>query len=917
MRGSAVQPGGFGRALRLGCGASLVVSWLLLSGCGGGGSGGGTEENPSQGEFSGTAAMGHPVAGGTLELRCASGTRTATTGPDGRYRVELEKALQLPCVMLVRDGTVAGQPNRESLAGVLLRLGGVANVTPWTHLIAARLLGGEPNNAVRTMAPSELTRLLTDDKLDTARIFVREQLAKVLGNSPSADIDPIGTAFEAVPGNGMDDLVSAIVRGLAEGGKSLSLAAQEVSLNGLEMYFVPKTCRAGVLTGFTGRFDDVMVQTPYRPPPSGALGGTESYGGTADGDSGGGGEGAGVGGSLGQFLRTKVEVRRADGSLLGTATTDNDKGMVTLVTCDYQGPLRITLRGERDDAAYYDEARKLNVSFTGRSMCAVLPGRTKNIGVTPLTNAACAYLDELVKTRATAAGRAPWADEALIDKANAAALKAYNDHAGPNFRLDDITRLPVVIGASLDQQQDVLGFDQNGIYAAVLAGLVQSAGRYDPDSPSPALAFTEQIARDLTDGTLDHATTTGQSAFGGGTPSYLVDQMPMQTLSDASGNALRLGDAALRRTGTAVVKSFFSKWHQENVFTPSFSINFYYGTAALRGDGSVIVKIVRDSAGGRFEYPDVVTPMGVRIVDFRFVPPVDAQRVTMTPAKVIALSDKGEVYTLTGFDFAWVLAFGTQSKVVEVIGAPWRLDRGQITLTSEGKVTGEEVETQLPANVRFEAIGEMGLDSFYLIDAGRALGAFITYATEPRYEIVPAGRRGRFVPLTPFRGLRVKLVGGAGNVRDASPVFGTPVAEGGQLLVLDLRGQVWLGPASIQEANAGVAQRVAGLDNVCYIHVWYVVGCNGSLRSMHDTTRPPFGLETPLLPELSRVWRVFTGQQATGGDEVTRAVTYAGCIYEIRYSAAAGWMVTPDLASRTRSECVSPQWSGDPVVFVR
>jgi len=916
MRASSAGPSGIGRFVRRGSAASLFVS-LLLAACGGGGGGSSAPEDLTQGEFSGTAALGSPVAGGTLELRCASGTRTASTGPDGRYRVELEKTLQLPCVMFVRDGTVAGQPNRESLAGVLLRLGGVANVTPWTHLITARLLGGEPNNAIRALPAGELARLLADDKVAAARAFVREQLAKVLGNSPSADIDPIGTAFEAVPGNGMDDLISAIYRGLGEGGKTLSLAAQEVSLNGLEMYFVPKSCRAGVLTGFTGSFNDVLVQAPYRPPPSGALGGTESYGGTADADSGGGGDGAGVGGSLGQFLRTRVEVRRADGSLLGTATTDNDKGMATLVTCDYQGPLRITLRGERDDAVYYDESRKLNVSFAGRSMCAVLPGRTKNIGVTPLTNAACAYLDELVKTRSVAAGRAAWADEALIEQANAAALKAYNDHAGPNFRLDDITRLPVVIGQQLDQQQDVLGFDQNGIYAAVLAGLVQSAGRYDPTSASPALAFTEQIARDLTDGMLDHRTAAGQSAFGGSPPSYLVDQMAMQAFADTSGNALRLGDAALRGTGTAVVKSFFSKWHQENVFTPSFSINFYYGTAVLRGDGSVMVKIVRDSAGGRFEYPEVATPAGVRIVDFRFVPPVDAQRVTVTPAKVIALSDKGEVYTLTGFDFAWVLTFGAQSKVIDVIGAPWRIDRGQITLTSEGRVAGEEVETKLPADVRFEAIGEMGLSSFYLIDAGRALGAFITYSTQPRNETEPAGRRGRFAPLPPFRGLRAKMVGGVGNISDASPVFNTPLSETGQLLVLDLTGEVWIGPASIQESNAGVARRVAGLDNVCYVHVWYVVGCNGTLRSMHDTTRSPFGLETPFFPGLSRTWRVFSAKQEPGQDEVTRAVSYTGCIYEIRYSEAAGWLVTPDAASRARSECVSPQWRGDPVVFVR
>ncbi|MBL8288859.1 MAG: hypothetical protein JNL85_12820 [Rubrivivax sp.] len=887
---------------------------MLLAGCGGGG--GGAPEDLTQGEFSGTAAVGRPVAGGTLELRCASGTRTASTGPDGRYRVELEKSLQLPCVMFVRDGTVGGQPNRDSLAGILLRLGGVANVTPWTHLVAARLLGGEPNSAIRSMSASELTRLLAEDKVAAARAFVREQLAKVLGNSPSADIDPIGTAFEAVPGNGMDDLVAAIQLGLADGGKSLSLAAQEMALNGLEMYFVPKTCRAGVLTGFGGSFTDVMVQTPYRPPPSGALGGTDSYGGTADGDSGGGGVGAGVGGSLGQFLRTRVEVRRADGSLLGSATTDNDRGMATLVTCDYRGPLRITLRGERADATYYDEARKVNVSFAGRSMCAVLPDRSKNIGVTPLTNAACAYLDELVKGRAATPGRAPWADAALIEQANAAALKAYNDNAGPNFRLDDITRLPVVIGQSLDQQQDVLGFNPNGIYAAVLAGLVQSAGRYDPDTPSPALSFTDQIASDLSDGALDHATAAGGSPFAGGTPSYLVDQMAMQTHSDASGNALRLGDAALRSTGTSVVKAIYVPgWHRENHFNP-FYPQPYSASAALRGDGSVVVRIVRNAVAGyapQFDYPELVTPAGVRIVDFRFIPPTDALRVTSTPAQIVAFSDKGEVHTLTGLDFAWVLTSGAQGKVIDVTPAPRHQGAAEvIRLTSDGRVSGEEVETKLPSGARFEAIGELGASSFHLIDADRALGAFI--GGGDRYD--PAGRNGWFARMPPFRGLRAKMVGGSGNIARAFTT-GDPPTETGTLLVLDMRGQVWKGPASILEANAGTAQRVAGLDDSCYVHVWYVVGCNGALNSLHDLAQPPFRLQIPLFPGFSQIWRVFSGQQESGTDEVTRAVSFTGCIYEIRYSAAAGWMVTPDTASRTRSECVSAQWSGDPVVLVR
>ncbi|MBI5716999.1 MAG: hypothetical protein HZC37_04845 [Burkholderiales bacterium] len=895
--------------------ALCAVAWVALASCGGGG-GGGAPEDPTQGEFSGTAAVGAPIAGGTLELRCASGTRSASTGPDGRYRVELEKSLQLPCVVFVRGGTVGGRTNGESLAGVLLRTGTVANVTPWTHLITARLLGGEPNNVLRAISSTELTRVLTDDRLAAARAFVREQLAKVLGNSPSEDIDPIGTAFEAVPGNGMDDLVVAIAAGLAEGGKTMTLAAQEMALAGLEMYFVPKVCRAGVLSGFTGRFDDVLVQAAYRPPSNGGLGGADSYGGTAEGDTGGGGEGAGVGGSLGQFLRTKVEVRRADGSLLGTATTDNDKGMVTLVTCDYRGPLRITLRGERDDATYYDESRKINVSFAGRSMCAVLPGRSRNIGVTPLTNAACAYLDELVKTRLPTAGRAAWADEALIDKANAAALKAYNDNAGPNFRLDDITRLPVVIGQSLDQQQDVLGFNPNGIYAAVLAGLVQSAGRYDPDAPAPALALTDQLARDLSDGALDHVGADGQSAFAGATPTYLVDQMPNQVNSNVTGNAQRLGSVAMREAGNQIVKHVaIPQYHQDQDPAACCVVVFTEASVDLAGDGRITVQTwPRDEPNNR---KTIRSPENVRFVDFRVVDMVlrGPMPSPTSPTKIVAFTDDGSVHTLSAraeYPLTgppdWIQAFGAQSRVVDVLAAPSAYAQKVVTLTSNGEVRGDEIESKLPVGQRYEGLAELSLNAFLLVDADRRLHTF--YADINRF--VPSGTRGRYALMTPFAAVRTKMVGGRGAL-DLAYNAPSPVATG-SLLVLDLLGKVWHGPVSV-DPGAAPALRLDGLQDVCYVHSWYAVQCDGTLLNLHRPTSPVIVRSEALLPGLSRAWRVFREPQSEGTQEVVRALTYDSCIYIISYQANAGsgpsgdrWVVNPVFAGTPRPACVSADW---------
>jgi hypothetical protein len=93
---------------------SAAFLWVFLAACsGGGGSGNNTSDSPST--VQGTAAIGKPISLGNVVLKCATGERTATTQPDGRYRIELS-GLALPCTMQVSAGAAPRQWLGDGLA---------------------------------------------------------------------------------------------------------------------------------------------------------------------------------------------------------------------------------------------------------------------------------------------------------------------------------------------------------------------------------------------------------------------------------------------------------------------------------------------------------------------------------------------------------------------------------------------------------------------------------------------------------------------------------------------------------------------------------------------------------------------------------------------------------------------------------
>jgi hypothetical protein len=152
----------------------LVLTSVLLAAltaCGGGGGGdAATPVAPTSTNLTvtGTAATGLAIAGATVTGKCKVGTGTATTLANGTFTLSVTDG-QLPCVLQVTnpaDGMklhtlVSGSGNTA-----------VANITPLTEMITARVLGSEPNVFFAAFDASAATQKVTSSNIATAQTVI-------------------------------------------------------------------------------------------------------------------------------------------------------------------------------------------------------------------------------------------------------------------------------------------------------------------------------------------------------------------------------------------------------------------------------------------------------------------------------------------------------------------------------------------------------------------------------------------------------------------------------------------------------------------------------------------------------------------------------------------------------------------------
>lgn len=187
----------------IGLATASLVSGLLLAGCGGGSGGGSASASSTLG---GTAAVGSPIVGGTINVSCAAGSAlpSTNTGSMGEWQVTLSGQI-LPCAVQVSSGTIDGVQNAIPYHSIATASGTV-NVTPLTDLVVANMAGDATPGTWFSGLNSAKFAAITQSNVDAALTRVRAALAL----TPLNTINPITTAFTPIPGDTSDNMLAAL-----------------------------------------------------------------------------------------------------------------------------------------------------------------------------------------------------------------------------------------------------------------------------------------------------------------------------------------------------------------------------------------------------------------------------------------------------------------------------------------------------------------------------------------------------------------------------------------------------------------------------------------------------------------------------------------------------------------------------------
>lgn len=192
--------------------ALITIATLLLTGCGGP-----QDHPPSASTLNGVAAVGTPIANGTINVSCAAGSTLAptTTSSTGAWQVTLS-GQTLPCAVEVSGGTINGSTNIQTYHSIAIAPGTV-NVTPLTDLMVANLAGtATPSTwfAGLSTTPISLTAI-TQTQVDATLTKLRTALSAL---TPLSTINPITTAFTPTTGNASDDMLSVLALAMSSSG---------------------------------------------------------------------------------------------------------------------------------------------------------------------------------------------------------------------------------------------------------------------------------------------------------------------------------------------------------------------------------------------------------------------------------------------------------------------------------------------------------------------------------------------------------------------------------------------------------------------------------------------------------------------------------------------------------------------------
>lgn len=194
--------------------ASFLVVATLAS-CGGGD---GPATTSSGSSLSGVAAVGAPIASGTVDVRCAGGAALVTsTSVNGTWSVTLQGQV-MPCLVSVSGGNLPPGQLLHSIAAAP----GHLNVTPLTTLVLANAFGTVPSPQMPLPSLAELPGLL-----QAGQEKIRASLIEAGFTDVPADF--LTVPFQPVAGDAYDDLLERLRESLEDAGVSYEDLVEEAA----------------------------------------------------------------------------------------------------------------------------------------------------------------------------------------------------------------------------------------------------------------------------------------------------------------------------------------------------------------------------------------------------------------------------------------------------------------------------------------------------------------------------------------------------------------------------------------------------------------------------------------------------------------------------------------------------------------
>lgn len=243
-----------------------IIAIASLAACGGGGSSNSSNpkndaSNPAS--VNGTVAVGYPIVGASVAVKCASGfTTSATTGNDGTWAATISDAAY-PCAVQVSGGTANGVALTSPLHSMMLGSGNV-NVTPLTDLIVANVTGQDPATWFTNANSGQLVGAITPTNINNAVGVVSTVLASLPGQPALPNgFNPITTPFTANQVDAGDVVLDNYAAGLASANMTRDDAISNVAAGSTTLTQEAQTLKVFGATGSSQliQFQGGLVRT--------------------------------------------------------------------------------------------------------------------------------------------------------------------------------------------------------------------------------------------------------------------------------------------------------------------------------------------------------------------------------------------------------------------------------------------------------------------------------------------------------------------------------------------------------------------------------------------------------------------------------------------------------------------------------